>query len=84
MVDFDDQGHEEENPETVSVGDRRQEIVFIGSGIEGAGHKERLIDSLDRCLLDDEEYQDFRAKRDDEELLQTTFKNPIEARMVSF
>jgi G3E family GTPase len=32
-------------------GDRRQELVFIGSGMD----RERLVSDLDACLLDDRE-----------------------------
>mmetsp|Transcript_62959 Transcript_62959/g.70390 ORF Transcript_62959/g.70390 Transcript_62959/m.70390 type:complete len:160 (-) Transcript_62959:126-605(-) len=44
-----------------TVGDRRQEIVFIGQGL-GAPHKQQHIqETLDHCLLTTQEYQDYQA-----------------------
>lgn len=40
------------------VQDRRQEIVFIGQ-FDGKSSKSALIQKLDKCLLDDGEWNEF-------------------------
>lgn len=42
---------------TETYGDRRQEIVFIGAGME----KEELCRILDDCLVDEEDQMDIEA-----------------------
>ena len=42
------------------VGDKRQEIVFIGQfGIAGKDSKEKLSKKLDKCLLTDQEWKSY-------------------------
>ena len=83
LADFDDAQHSEDGSGD-TVGDRRQEIVFIGQGLGEAGHQKSLQDGLDQCLVNDEEWANFRAKRGNEEELRAAFFNPIAARMVSY
>lgn len=61
---FDVSGFEDIPPETVKLiktefqgpyGDRRNELVFIGLGID----KKKMTETLDSCLLTDEEYDKF-------------------------
>ena len=63
-TDADDADHEAagvDNTRIATVGDRRQELVFIGLGF-GASKKQQLIqETLDRCLLTDPEYEKYRS-----------------------
>ena len=67
LKDFDDishpsegmSGEEEEAPQ--SVGDRRQEVVFIGLGFGKFEKQELIRETLDRCLLTEEEYKTYRS-----------------------
>ena len=81
LADFDSIMHEESEASTTSetVGDRRQEIVFIGPGIEQTTIREKL----DACLLTDDEWDVYRANRDDEASL-TCFENPLQPRMLTY
>ena len=50
----------------------------------GAPDSHTIIKSaLDSCLLNDEEWDIFRAKRDDEASL-ADFENPLETRMLTY
>eukprot|EP00934_Nitzschia_sp_Nitz4_P006026 Nitzschia sp. Nitz4//scaffold17_size182527//135333//137153//NITZ4_001874-RA/size182527-processed-gene-0.69-mRNA-1//-1//CDS//3329539400//6016//frame0 len=43
---------------TEEFGDRRQEIVFIGMGL----NEKKISDALDQCLLADEQLDEYRAR----------------------
>lgn len=70
-------------PISSTVGDRRQEIVFIGPGIGVADSQAVLKKSLDLCLLNDAEWDTFRSSRDDEASL-SCFENRLETRMMTY
>jgi G3E family GTPase len=84
LQDFDDPSHDEGSAESTSVGDRRQEIVFIGPGLGDRAKQSCIYDGLDLCLLTDSEWSEYQRKRNDEKLLKMTFVNPIKIRMVSY
>jgi len=52
------------------VGDRRQEIVFIGTGDMNS---EEIIQGLDSCLLDEEEYSFYVKNAKEEDVLKKKF-----------
>mmetsp|Transcript_24301 Transcript_24301/g.58673 ORF Transcript_24301/g.58673 Transcript_24301/m.58673 type:complete len:666 (+) Transcript_24301:156-2153(+) len=86
LADFDSLDHNEAaaSPTTSTVGDRRQEIVFIGPGIGSLESQTCIKSTLDSCLLKDEEWDMFRSERDDEALLSTNFQNPLQTRMLTY
>ena len=84
LTDFDDPAHAEDDVSCSSVGDRRQEIVLIGSLGSDASAAEALIcRSLDTCLLTDEEWDLYRTTRFDETALQAAFRSPLKVHMMS-
>jgi hypothetical protein len=66
-----------------TVGDRRQEIVFIGAGISLPDSQAALKSSLDSCLLNDDEWNIFCSKRNNESSL-AYFENPLDIRMMTY
>ena len=84
LADFDDKDHNEDDEDSDSVGDRRQEIVFIGTGTEGPEDQRSIRETLDQCLLSDSEYEEFKSIRNDEAALKARFVNPMNVRMVTF
>lgn len=87
LQDFDDANHNDEdddNRSTQSVGDRRQEVVFIGPGLGVESCQERLSHALNQCLLDDSEWDDYLEMKLDESKLQSLFPNPLEMRQTSY
>ncbi|KAL3779587.1 hypothetical protein ACHAW5_005420 [Stephanodiscus triporus] len=85
LDDFDSMDHDEAAsiPTSSTVGDRRQEIVFIGPGIGFADSQAILKRSLDSCLLNDNEWDTFRSLRGDEASL-ACFANRLEMRMMTY
>jgi len=85
LADYDSLDHDETaaSPTTSSVGDRRQEVVFIGPGIGSLDSRTVIESVLDSCLLNDEEWDIFRSKRDDEASL-TCFENPLQTRILTY
>mmetsp|Transcript_17151 Transcript_17151/g.31005 ORF Transcript_17151/g.31005 Transcript_17151/m.31005 type:complete len:631 (-) Transcript_17151:140-2032(-) len=67
-----------------SVGDRRQEIVFIGTGIGSPQCQSDILQSLDACLLRQDEWDVYLSKRNNENDLKSAFLNPVTPRMVTF
>ena len=85
LADFDSIDHDESAASLSSstVGDRRQEIVFIGPGIGSNDSQDVIKGKLDSCLLNDEEWDLFRKNRNDEASL-TCFANPLQERMLTY
>ena len=85
LSDFDSVDHNEMTLSSTdsTVGDRRQEIVFIGTSIGSPDSQATLKRSLDACLLNDDEWDIFRSKREDEASL-TYFENPLDVRMMTY
>ena len=87
LSDFDVADHTEENAaagSNVSVGDRRQEIVFIGPGLGSADSQTKVESVLDSCLLNDEEWDDFCSKWSNEAALQNAYENTLNTRMLTY
>lgn len=84
LEDFDDPNHEDGNIESTSVGDRRQELVFIGPHLGDREKQQCIFDALNLCLLTDAEWSEYQRKKNDEAALRAAFANKINARMVSY
>jgi len=74
LEDFD-------SPSNPSVGDRRQEIVFIGTELQ----QEFLQKALDECLLTNDELKDYQEWKDHEDILNEKFGNGnLQIKMLSY
>jgi G3E family GTPase len=73
LEDFDVASHDEEDPASTTVGDRRQELVFIGQSLDRSDCQKAIGEALDQCLLDDGEWSMFQDKKSDENALRATF-----------
>jgi len=64
------------------VGDRRQEIVFIGTRVP----QEKICVALDKCLLTKEEMQEYKScvNEENEQNLPITFVNPIPSKIDTY
>lgn len=83
LSDFDNKCHEE-NDKLESVGDRRQEIVWIGPGLDKPEHQTLMQQCLDDCLLKDEEYEMYKNALSDENTLKEMFPTSIQSKMMSY
>lgn len=83
LSDFDNK-HHEENDKLESVGDRRQEIVWIGPGLDKPEHQTLIRQCLDECLLTDEEYELYKNVLHDETKLKDLFPTSIQPKMMSY
>jgi len=75
LEDFDDVDHDDEDVEFNSVGDRRQEIVFIGQSI--LDNEPEIVSMLEAALLNDEEWKNYVKDRGDEDALLARFRSPF-------
>lgn len=83
LQDFDNDQHDDAtNP--VGVGDRRQEVVFIGPTFGGAAAQAQVQEILSKCLLNDAEYEEYQSIQVDESKLETRFANVIESKYVQY
>jgi G3E family GTPase len=84
LQDFDIAAHDDAtNP--VGVGDRRQEVVFIGPDYANSGDcQSQIRETLNRCLLDDEEYNEYKSIESDESKLKARFANGIESKLATY
>ena len=67
-----------------AVGDRRQEVVLIGQGMGSQKNQAKLKQCLDRCLVNDIEWEAYQSKQDNEQALKGAFPNPMDVRMVTY
>jgi G3E family GTPase len=82
LADFDCSDHDELASST-TVGDRRQEIVFIGPGLASPKTQQIIKDALNLCLLDDDEWYTYCSERTDESALSLRFENTLPTRMLT-
>ena len=82
LADFDDPNHNHDSSLNNSVGDRRQEIVMIGTFASDT--KTNICKLLDKCLLTNEEWDEYKQKCEDETKLTESFPSNVDFRMVSY
>eukprot|EP00977_Amphora_coffeiformis_P003429 scaffold638_cov168-Amphora_coffeaeformis.AAC.11 len=83
LADFDDEAHDESTSRG-SVGDRRQEVVLIGTGLGSNKNQAWVQKCLDQCLLQEDEWQEYCSKRSNEKALQSKFPTPLISRVMSY
>ena len=69
LQDFDFPEHNEPD-NVVGVGDRRQELVFIGTNYASAECQNHIRETLNQCLLNDKEYGEYQSIQMEEDKLQ--------------
>jgi len=74
----------EADPSIAFVGDRRQEIVFIGPGLGGSEARDAIVAALNQCLLNDKEWGQYCTLREDSRSLESTFPSPIESKVLTY
>ena len=84
LQDFDSEEHNEKDVACSSVGDRRQEIVFIGPTLDDSKIQRDICRTLDQCLLTEEEWSTYIKNQNDERKLQKCFPSTLAAKMVSY
>jgi len=84
LADFDDPNHTEESLTLESVGDRRQEIVFIGPGLASKDKQICITSSLDQCLVDDAEWGLYKTTALEKGDLKAIFANEFSAKMLTY
>jgi G3E family GTPase len=83
--DFDDPSHDDsKSNDAETVGDRRQEVVFIGPNFDSPSKQGEIQATLDQCLLSQEEYDEYKRLRGKETELQIRFSNSMESKYVNF
>lgn len=78
LADFDGESSDR------SVGDRRQEVVLIGSSLQSLENQATVREALDECLLKDAEWEEYWANRDQEDTLSSKFPTPLFSRLMSY
>jgi G3E family GTPase len=84
LQDFDDPSHEDNKGKSGTVGDRRQEVVFIGPQFDSLLKQKDIQAVLDQCLLTSDEYEEYQSLQDSEAELQIRFANIMESKYVNF
>jgi G3E family GTPase len=84
LKDFDDVNHEEGDAACSSVGDRRQEIVFIGPTLEASANQALIRSALDQCLLDDAEWKGYVEYRSSKSELTDRFPNRFTTNVLTY
>jgi G3E family GTPase len=84
LEDFDNENHVDGDNSIDSVGDRRQEIVFIGPRLGDSNLQAEICENLDRCLVNDSEWEVYKNTRGNEQALEAAFTNRLVARTVSY
>jgi hypothetical protein len=86
LQDFDNMAHDDaSNP--VGVGDRRQEVVFIGPTLGEASAQRAITESLNQCMLNDEEMEEYTAlsrANSEQGKLAARFANILESKYVTY
>ena len=84
LSDFDDANHDESDPSMLTVGDRRQEVVFIGPKLNNPSTQQCVCETLDQCLLTDDEWATYKEKCSEEAALRSRFPNILPTKMLSY
>ena len=86
LEDFDEPQHnnDESTSSSSSVGDRRQEIVFIGSGMQNRKTQNNIKSVLDTCLLNDAEWKAYCDNVENEPTLNDLFSCPIPIKISTY
>ncbi len=84
LIDFDCADHDDNVEVMESVGDRRQEIVFIGQCLNNIKKQEIIEQCLDSCLLTEDEFALYTKMRNEENELSTKFVNPFNIEMLTY
>ena len=85
LEDFDNVNHSSQDERTcASVGDRRQEVVFIGPTMGAPKNQDLVHAALNQCLLNDDEWSDYVEKQATPPELANRFQNPFKAKAMSF
>jgi G3E family GTPase len=86
LQDFDNVKHDEHSSDSTfdTVGDRRQELVFIGLTLGTPSNQKELQNALNQCLLNDDEWSTYVQQRNDENALSESFPNCIEAKQATY
>jgi len=89
LQDFDNSNHDDTtNP--IGVGDRRQEVVFIGPTLGNPSTQKAITESLNQCILNDEEMEEYTTlskannNKGDQGKLATRFVNLLESKYVTY
>jgi len=85
LSDFDSTIHSDEGNDTLdTVGDRRQELVLIGPGMNSRERQDTVCEALEKCLLTDEEFSLYKNCFKETASLKATFVNPLVSKMVTY
>ena len=84
LSDFDDANHDENGQSVPTVGDRRQEIVFIGPKLNNPDIQHSVCETLDQCLLTDNEWDSYKEIRSEEAALRSRFASKLPSKMLSY
>lgn len=77
LSDFDNESHDDAIGDTSSVGDRRQELVFIGQGLADGRVQQEIKMLLNRCILDENELKSYQENKSNQDTLTRLFDNRI-------
>jgi G3E family GTPase len=84
LGDFDSTTHDEGNEQCTTVGDRRQELVFIGTQLNDRGLQSKISSLLDKCVLRDDEWAAYVEDHKNEDQLKRRFSNPIDLKLATY
>lgn len=84
LSDFDDANHDESDPSMPTVGDRRQEVVFIGPKLDNSSIQQCVCETLDQCLLTDDEWVTYKENCSEEGALRSIYANILPTKMLSY
>jgi len=84
LSDFDDANHDENGQSVPTVGDRRQEIVFIGPKLNNPDIQHSVCETLEQCLLTDNEWDSYKEICSEEAALRSRFVSKLPTKMLSY